>query len=133
MLFMRMLSVGYLSVDCLSQPKSGTHGLRQHRSCGLVEDLQLGQLGRFKGKVCVLNTASGSRQVGRDVGQIVDRVAQPVENSAKLRALDFHRCDGSVKLSRCRPSGVSWCKRHGRGCGNGFSRIDVAGITPAKH
>ena len=41
---------------------------------GLIEDLQLGQLRGLKCKVRILNPASGSRQVGRDIGQVVHRV-----------------------------------------------------------
>jgi hypothetical protein len=33
---MRILSVGYLSVDCLSQPKPGTHGRNKRKSYNIV-------------------------------------------------------------------------------------------------
>ena len=79
----------------------------QHRSGRLLQDLVLCQLGVLKGKVCILNAASGSRQVGRDVGQVVHRVAQAFGNGPELRALDVHRCYRRVDLSRCRPGGVS--------------------------
>ena len=42
----------------------GGISLCQHRSCGLVEDLQLSQLRSLKCKVRIPNTASRRRQIG---------------------------------------------------------------------
>ena len=81
----------------------GCTGLRQHRSCGLVEDLQLSQLRGLKCKVRILNPASGHRQVGRDVRKVIHRVAQAIGNGPELRALDVHRFCCSVDLGRCSP------------------------------
>ena len=99
-----------------------------------VEDLQLGQLRGLKRKVRILNAASSCRQIGRDVREVVNCVAQAIGHSPKLRALDVHRCNGCVDLGRTAARALPpGCKRHGRSCGGGFPRIDVAGITPAKH
>ena len=66
-----LLSLGLEILLWLQQAQDvllGCIGLRQHRSCGLVEDLQLGQLRSLKCKVGILNPTSGRRQIGRDVG-----------------------------------------------------------------
>ena len=78
----------------------GGIGLRQHRSCGLVEDLQLSQLRSLKCKVRILNTTFSGRQIGRDVREVVNRVAQAIRNGPEFRALDVHRCNGCVDLGR---------------------------------
>ena len=82
-------------------------GLGQHRGCGLVEDSQFGQLRGLKRKVCVLNTASGCQQIGGDVCQVVDRVAQAVRDGPQLRALDVHRCYSCVDLGYGSPRAVT--------------------------
>ena len=85
----------------------GGIGLRQHRCCGLVEDLQLSQLRGLKCKVRVLNAASSCRQIGRDVREVVNCAVQAIGHGPQLRALNVHRCDGSVNLGYSRPGGVS--------------------------
>ena len=56
----------------------GGIGLGQHRGGRLLQDLVFGQVCGFQSKVCILDAAFGSRQVGRDVGQVVHSVVQPV-------------------------------------------------------
>ena len=85
----------------------GCVGLRQHCSCSLIEDLQLSQLRSLKCKVRILNTTSGCRQIGRDIGQIVHRVVQAIGHGSEFRALNAHRCNGCVDLGYSSPGGVS--------------------------
>ena len=62
----------------------GCVGLGQHRGRRLLQDLVFGQVCGFQSKVCILDAAFRSRQVGRDVGQVVDRVVQPVRDRTQL-------------------------------------------------
>jgi hypothetical protein len=53
----------------------------------LLQDLVFGQVCGFQSKIRILDAAFGSRQVGRDVGQVVDSVVLPVGNRTQFRPL----------------------------------------------
>ena len=74
----------------------GGVGLGQHRGGRLLQDLVFGQVCGFQSKICILDAAFGSRQVGRDVGQVVHSVVQPVGHRTQFGTLDVHCLDGSI-------------------------------------
>lgn len=74
----------------------GCVGLGQHRGGRLLQDLVFGQVCGFQSKICILDAAFGSRQVGRDVGQVVHSVVQPVGDRTQFRPLIVDVLDGIV-------------------------------------
>jgi hypothetical protein len=74
-------------------------GLGQHRGRRLLQDLVFGKICGFQCKVCVLDPASGSRQVGRDVGQIVESVRQTVGDRTLFRSLVIYLSDSKVNIN----------------------------------
>ncbi len=77
----------------------GCVGLGQHRGRGLLQDLVFGQVCSFQSKVCILDAAFGSRQVGRDVGQIVESVLQTVGDRTLFRSLVIYLSDSKVNIN----------------------------------
>ena len=78
----------------------GGVGLGQHRGGRLLQDLVFGQVCGFQSKVCILDAAFGSRQVGRDVGQVVHSVVQPVGHRTQFGTLNIDCLDGGIDSDR---------------------------------
>src|SRR3954468_17436626 len=72
--------------------------LRQHRSAGLLQDLELREVDHLAGHVHVADAALGSRQVLLVDRRVLERVPEAVLHRAELRALRAHGVDGGVDL-----------------------------------
>src|SRR5882757_10518483 len=59
-------------------------GLRQHRDTGLFQHLGLGQIRRFRGKVCILNGAARLAQILCSGLQVTDRGREAILDRAQL-------------------------------------------------
>src|SRR3954468_15298073 len=72
--------------------------LRQHRSAGLLQDLELRELDHLAGHVHVADAALGGGQVLLVDGRVLERVPETVLHRAELRALRAHGVDGGIDL-----------------------------------
>src|SRR3954463_11673674 len=76
--------------------RAGLVSLRQHRSAGLLQDLELREVDHLGGHVHVADTALGRGQVLLVDGRVLERVPEAVLDRAERRALRRHNIDRVV-------------------------------------
>src|SRR3954451_12706686 len=86
--------------------RAGLVRLRQHRSAGLLQDLELREVDHFTGHVHVADTALRGGEVLLVDRRVLERVAETVLHRPELRALSGDRVDRRVDLADVRGAGL---------------------------
>ena len=70
--------------------------MRQHRSGCLLQDLSLGQRCAFRCEISILDAPSGGLRVDDNVGQVVNRVVETVNNCTQISTFTTQRFQRAI-------------------------------------